>query len=270
MKSIDTFQLPMLKDCGEECCRADHSYGPAVRDYFLLHAVLSGCGVFHNSRGDFHIGPNQAFVIFPGEITVYQADTLEPWHYVWVGFKAGQSGTALSSMEVTPHSPVIDLGKHCPEIVACMRTIYRDASSLQMADMAASGGILRLLSLLSECSAVRGGASTTAEQYYRRALWLMQHENSHSPLTVQALSDAVGLSRSQLFRVFRQVCGKSPQEVLIGMRRTQAIQLISQTTLPLEMIAEACCFSSAQHLCDSFRAAGLPPPSAHRRHGEEA
>ena len=29
---------------GEQACPAGHTYGPAVRGYYLIHYVLSGCG----------------------------------------------------------------------------------------------------------------------------------------------------------------------------------------------------------------------------------
>lgn len=71
---------------GEQDCESGHKFGPAVRDYTLIHYVLKGKGVLY-ARGEvFPVLPGQAFMILPGEITVYEADREDPWHYQWIGF----------------------------------------------------------------------------------------------------------------------------------------------------------------------------------------
>lgn len=40
--------------CGEEACEPGHTFGPAARDYYLLHYVLSGKGTFFFRRAVIH------------------------------------------------------------------------------------------------------------------------------------------------------------------------------------------------------------------------
>ena len=35
-----------IYQCGSEICNSEHSYGPAVRDHFLFHYIVSGKGIF--------------------------------------------------------------------------------------------------------------------------------------------------------------------------------------------------------------------------------
>ena len=68
-----------VNNCGREVCKPGHQYGPAMRGYYLMHIVSSGCGVFDNGAGRFDVRAGQGFMIFPEDITLYTADTATPW-----------------------------------------------------------------------------------------------------------------------------------------------------------------------------------------------
>ena len=48
---------------GEEECRPGHSFGPAVRQYTLIHYVVRGKGVFYARGGVWPVEAGQAFLI---------------------------------------------------------------------------------------------------------------------------------------------------------------------------------------------------------------
>ena len=51
------------------------------------------------------IGAGQAFVIFPDQVTVYQADSNEPWHYGWVGFTGEDAAPLITAAGATLSNP---------------------------------------------------------------------------------------------------------------------------------------------------------------------
>ena len=63
-----------LKQFGSEKTLPAHRYGPHVRDHYLIHYVLHGKGTLTAEGLTHSIGAGQAFVIFPDQVTVYQAD----------------------------------------------------------------------------------------------------------------------------------------------------------------------------------------------------
>ena len=71
---------------GEEVCRPLHTYGPAIREYYLIHYVKSGKGELVKNGEKMKVGQGQAFLICPGEVCTYSADPTDPWHYIWIGF----------------------------------------------------------------------------------------------------------------------------------------------------------------------------------------
>lgn len=80
-----------LYQYGWEQCAPSHSYGPAARNHYLFHYVISGTGTLmaDDTNGitqTYQIKSGQGFMLFPGQINTYIADKNLPWEYVWVEF----------------------------------------------------------------------------------------------------------------------------------------------------------------------------------------
>ncbi|MBQ8753066.1 MAG: AraC family ligand binding domain-containing protein, partial [Clostridia bacterium] len=71
---------------GSQQCVPGQSWGPAVRDHYLLHYVSAGRGVYICGGREYPIAAGEAFVIYPGELVTYWPDDRDPWDYHWVGF----------------------------------------------------------------------------------------------------------------------------------------------------------------------------------------
>src|SRR4051794_3984939 len=61
-----------------------HFIGPAVHDYYLIHIVLDGEGVFETLGESYRCEAGDAFVIFPDILVKYEASMSNPWQYMWV------------------------------------------------------------------------------------------------------------------------------------------------------------------------------------------
>ena len=78
--------------------------------------------------------------------------------------------------------------------------------------------------------------------------------------TVTALSDAMGISRTHLDRLFKRYAGRSPKEWLRNARASLGCDMLLDDERSLESIANAMNYSSAFALSRSFKAAfGIPP-----------
>ena len=83
---------------GCEKCAPSHSFGPAAREYTLVHFVESGKGYFVCDGKTHQVESGQAFIIMPGKITTYYADPKDPWVYSWVGFDGNLSSAFASAI----------------------------------------------------------------------------------------------------------------------------------------------------------------------------
>jgi AraC-like DNA-binding protein len=93
--------------------------------------------------------------------------------------------------------------------------------------------------------------------------WLRAHLDENPALYEAA--QAIGLSVSQLNRLFRQVRQESPQLVLNRLKIERAMELLGSTNAKLHSIATECGFTSASNLCRAFKALKGHSPTMWRK-----
>ena len=93
--------------------------------------------------------------------------------------------------------------------------------------------------------------------------WLLSHL-SENP-SVNDAARAVGLSVSQLYRLFTQIRKESPQRVLNRIKIDRAMELLGKSNAKLEKVADECGFSNASNFCRTFKAMKGRSPTAWRR-----
>lgn len=256
-----------VNDSGRESCAPGHRFGPAMRTYYLMHIAASGCGVFDNGRKVYDVRAGQGFMIFPDEITVYTASQTTPWDYVWVGFSGELAGLLAESAGIVPENPVFDLGRYAETALEIAYHIYDDVSLLQQNTTAALGGLLRLMAYIAQSryDASPQRSAAAGVDSYQRALWCLNANYHRSDFHIEDVASFVGLSRSQLFRIFKAQCRRSPQAVLSELRLSHAKRLLSGTELSLTETALSSGFSSAARMGEVFKETLGITPLGYRR-----
>jgi len=91
-----------------------------------------------------------------------------------------------------------------------------------------------------------------------------------APVSCEALAAAVGLSRRQLERQFRQHTATAPLQYYMSLRVATAHKLLQQTELSVSQVAAATGFDSAEHFSRVYKARFGCPPSYDRSQSWEA
>lgn len=81
----------------------------------------------------------------------------------------------------------------------------------------------------------------------------LMEANLSEPLSLVEIAEAVGLSRRQIERLFRQEMGRSPARYYLEIRLDRARHLLLQSTMPVVEVAVACGFVSASHFSKCYR-----------------
>lgn len=72
-------------------------------------------------------------------------------------------------------------------------------------------------------------------------------------LTVSELSAFFGISQRRLHQIFTKELGISPKQYILKKKMEEGYRLLVQTSMPINKIAEALCFSSQYHFTNEFK-----------------
>lgn len=252
---------------GRERCTPGHSFGPAVRDHYIIHYILRGRGVLEHSGTSCTLGPSDGFLITPFHAVSYTADSHDPWEYAWFAFRGTEADALLARCGLSTDSPVFHyrlsepLEQHIPPE-------YRRPAAAVSRDYEALGELYRFLSLLMRNEESRQGAVNTGGQSLRQAMAFIE-ANYFREFTVEELAAHVGLSRSALYRVFKNTLGLSVQSYILQYRLGKARYLVCHTALSIAEIALSCGFTDQSYFTRCFRSRYGEAPLAYRA-GDEA
>ncbi len=242
---------------GYEKCESRHSYGPAVRTQYLIHYVLSGKGCFRTEEQEYRLEANSVFLIRPDQRTYYEADGLEPWEYCWVGFDGTDAKAVLEACGLLD-CPVKE--RLSPSAQNSVLRLYGQYTGNQGNAMLYTGLLYQFFSCFCERSVQPGVAS----QYVEKATEYM-HRNYMYAITVAQVAAYVGIDRSYLYRLFRQLHDVSPQQYLHRCRMEAAQRMLLESTYNVTEIAYSCGFQDSSALDKAFHRAMGQSPSSFRR-----
>ena len=193
-------------DAGYEKCVSLHSYGPSIREYWLIHYVVSGCGKIFKTERTYTANPGQAFLIKPGEICKYTADEKTPWEYIWIGF----TGTMAENFEKL--GCVFDApGQVFHKILRAAD--YKVCREEYLASM--------LFMLYTQIFSLISGR----EDYVVQAMNYIEAKYT-SDITIGEISKIIGIDRCYLSKLFKSKTHVSMQDYLIDIRIKKATEFL--------------------------------------------
>ncbi len=230
---------------GSEDCAPAHSYGPAVREYYLIHYVVQGKGSFYFGGRQYRLSAGDLFLAAPGEVVFYQADEQQPWSYIWVGFEAALPLQDVFSRHVI-RAP--ECGELFKELALCSR--YGETAEMYICS--------KLFELLARLKGREHGEGGSA-RYVLQAKNLIETRYD-SDLSVSYLSGLLGLDRSYFSKLFKNALGVSPQQYLVSFRLQKAAQLMREQHFPPSQAAAYCGYTDLMNFSKMFKKQfGLPP-----------
>lgn len=115
-----------------------------------------------------------------------------------------------------------------------------------------------------ECSPPPGKSDQIQEQRIRLMLTFI-HSFYSSHLNVEQIAESASIGRSECFRIFKKIIGKTPVEYLTEYRLAQAAYHLSNTEKSISEICFSCGFNSTSYFGKIFKDNCGMSPSQYRR-----
>lgn len=250
--------------CGLSKTEPLHSFGPAVKPFYLIHYILSGKGTFIFGEKEYHLEAGYGFLINPDELAFYQADKDDPWTYVWVGFTGTNALEVVTQLGLTANHPVF-FCNNADKIYDVVKSMM-EYNTYSFSDNLRRNGYLALfLSLIAERSdKAYEEKDDKANNHIEKAIEYVRL-NYCNPIKVTDIADYVCINRSYLYTLFEQYVHLSPQEFLTKYRITKSLELLHSTEYPIESIALSSGYSDALVFTKSFKKEMGMSPSTYRK-----
>jgi AraC-like DNA-binding protein len=225
-----------LYQCGFETCRPNHTQGPAIRPYYLLHYITKGKGSFLANGVTYHLTPGSAFLISPNQVSLYRADGEAPWEYLWVAFDGIKADHYLRLAGLSKDTPIYKANRG-EDIKKALFRLIGEAERSTPSETRLMGYMYLFLSALAENAPRRQAAVPNRKELYIQKSIQYIDFNLWRKITVDELAKHVGLNRSYLCAIFKERLKRSPQEYIIRFRISRACDLLQNTDLLIAEIA---------------------------------
>ncbi len=246
-----------LYQYGMEQCPPAYSFGPATRNHYLFHYVLSGTGrlMANDSRGishEYQIRSGEGFMIFPRQINTYIADPKLPWEYIWIEFDGMRAREIIETAGLSPDHPVYhasykDLRENMKDEMLYIAE-HHDASPFHL-----MGHLYLFIDYLSRSSSSQMTTSGRVRDFYIKEALNYIEQNFQNDISVENIASFCGLNRTYFGRIFKETVGKSPQQFLLSYRMAKAAELLKLTQLSISDIGNAVGYPNQLHFSRAFK-----------------
>jgi AraC-like DNA-binding protein len=204
-------------------------------DNILLYC-LDGRGHYQTAQGNYMLNAHQFVILPPGKFHIYQADLQDPWSIYWVHF-SGERLHELNDwlqtdkyMEPTPVEYDKRIIEQWTEMYETLDSGYSD-NNLAHANLC----LYRFLTFFTckpeHIPGLKKEDPVSASVSYMKT-------QIHKILTVDELASHLGYSSSHYSALFKSRTGSSPMDYFIRLKLHYACQLLSQTSLDIQTVAE--------------------------------
>lgn len=256
---------------GYQRCNSLHGYGPAIRNNFLFHYIISGKGELDskNEEGENHtykLEEGQGFMIWPKQVNTYVADKKQPWEYCWIEFGGLKAQELVVQAGLTFNQPIYSSPSEKEDQKQKMKDaiLYmihnRDVPSLEL-----TGQFYLFLSGLVESSTSQKEKTVGGLwNFYIREILNYIEQNYHNDINVENISAFLNLDRSHVSKIFKSTMNTSLRDFLLKYRINKACELMKTTHESIGQISLMVGYSNTFNFSRAFKAVIGRSPSKWR------
>ncbi len=233
-------------------------------DYYEVHLILDGTVNWWVEDEKYTLQPGSVFVTKPGEVHGSSQEILEPctlnWLQVDPSYLADKSvEAALRDLPTRHWNGANELFTDIDLMLAEIR--HPKPDSARMLNALLGLFIAKLLRQQKNPSAL----PILPQKFANLLVEIEALVEADQLISMEALGEMSGLSRSRLFQLFEQYIGQSPISYVRNLRIKRAQTLLQQPDIQITTIGTQLGFSSSQHFATAFKRITGMTPRAYRK-----
>lgn len=244
--------------CAPGFCRQNRIY-----DFYILHYVTKGKGTYTINGRTYRVCAGDAFMIYPGISISKQTDPDDLWEYCWVGFNGMDAQILVNMTPFTPDNAVIKYD--LPEIAQKIEDIHEHRGYQLCSGIRMTAMLYELFAYLIEAGQNNRAGTHINDKYVSAACDYIGKSYSNKNLTVEMVAEYLNVSRSCLFRAFKDILNKSPKMYLQETRIREACVLLQMTNFSVSEVADKIGYADSLYFSKVFRRLVGKTPTDFRR-----
>lgn len=253
----------MIYTCGYENCEPGHSYGPILRNGYLIHYVLSGEGIYKTRGKLFRLKKGDAFLICPDELIYYEADKYHPWSYTWIGMQGIKIKGYLKRTSLLEQL-VVHYGQD-KQLIQYHEKMSEADKLPQNRDLIMNSILYEyLFYLANKFPNKQYSINEKKSDYVEEALQYIE-EHYCDPIRIEDVANHLNINRSYLHHIFKSFTNVSVQSYLLDYRIRQSCILLRDTTMSIRVIAHSVSYDDPLYFSRIFHQKMGMSPSEYRK-----
>ncbi|WP_195334918.1 AraC family transcriptional regulator [Paraclostridium bifermentans] len=237
-------------ECGFEHCESRDPYQCEHIDYYLIHYIIEGEGLFFIKDRVHHLKAGDGFFIPPNTDNNYYPTDENPWVYRWIGVNGSKSKELFSLCGFSDENYIFRYDKD-NSLDKLFEKVYLNCNSNSLFN--ALGYLYQILSLLmSEHSNLSLQKKSISQSYISKSLEFIDN-NFDKNISVSDISDFLNIDRSHFYKMFKLHMMTTPQQYLIEYKLKKACDLLRKSSYSVCEISNLVGFSSQSHFSKTFK-----------------
>lgn len=244
---------------GWEICCPKHTFGPAIRQHYLIHYVTKGQGKLWINNTCYVVKKDTMFLIRPGITATYQADRDDPWEYCWICIDGYEVEHILNNSGFDKVNPLFfdkSKGKVKEAILNFIFYFaqYKNNEYILLSRLYNIFGLMKIQMKKQQSKSI----------YVEKAINYI-YENYSKNISIIDIANYLDIDRTYLYRLFKEEYNMSPQKYLLNFRLKTAINKLENGKMSIAEIAYACGFGDSSAFCHQFKKVYKDTPLNYRK-----
>ena len=249
--------IPKLYSIGYAYDERVTRFGPARRDQYLIHYVISGKGYFNGTK----VAAGEGFITTPEMREHYYPDMDDPWRYVWIISYDPEIEDIIKMHAADKSTGVfkfhnINVVESVADRLMSMQCAI-ELSSTEMTEM--------YLRIFNSCVQAKPKVNTPNSKMYFDYTVKYISLNLHISISVGDICKKLGVSQPYLYKVFKNEIGISPKAYITECRINEAKRQLLNTKFTVSEIAALLGFADVLSFSKFFSGKTKLSPTEYRK-----